>query len=145
MDVTFFEDQLFYPKPAIQGENQAANHEYQFWDCYPNHSTHPVLLPTNPSLLHSPQISYGPPPNHNPGPSSPKSYIQNNSNPKTTQQKTKELPVYSRKQKKNSKEPEDCTLLKQRQEAELSSLPLTSHTGITPLNSYSPDLINDLD
>ena len=54
MDMTFFEDQPFYPKTDIQGENsQKTSLEYQFWDCYPDHNTHSGSLPSSPVLIHS--------------------------------------------------------------------------------------------
>ncbi|KAK2974112.1 hypothetical protein RJ640_025461 [Escallonia rubra] len=50
MDVTFFENQSFYPKTSIQGENSATSKdEYQFWHLY-NESTDsfPLISHINP-------------------------------------------------------------------------------------------------
>ncbi|KAK2972599.1 hypothetical protein RJ640_007068 [Escallonia rubra] len=50
MDVTFFENQSFYPKTSIQGENSATSKdEYQFWHLY-NASTDsfPLISHINP-------------------------------------------------------------------------------------------------
>ena len=50
MDVTFFENQSYYPKFDIQGENSI--HEYQFWETE-NFSSHQPVSPSPTPILPS--------------------------------------------------------------------------------------------
>ncbi|RVW98278.1 Retrovirus-related Pol polyprotein from transposon TNT 1-94 [Vitis vinifera] len=90
MDVTFFENQPFYPKTAIQGENWSTN-EFQFWETEIS-TTSPLsssLPPQTDTTL---------------------SVLENNSldvpsiTPESTTQGSKEVIVYSRKNLKEKPE-----------------------------------------
>ena len=53
MDVTFFEQQPFYPKHDIQGENSVI-HEYQLWDITTIEQTSFPSLSSSDSFLQDP-------------------------------------------------------------------------------------------
>ena len=63
MDVTFFEQQPYYPRSNIQGENYTQEH--QLWDIEAN----------IPNLSHSPSNSYTYPNSQIPQRKSPKSFV----------------------------------------------------------------------
>jgi len=120
MDVTFFEHQPFHSKNTIQGESCE---EYYFWDTFhslgsqqtnTNSACLPCLpIPTSESHPTSESLSYLP--------------IQD-----ATQDKNKEVIVYSRR--KTQKELEDRITSKLAQETDLSSR-LTIDEGNAPISS----------
>ena len=129
MNVTFFEDQPFYPKTNVQGENRLEEH--QFWSYLDVPA--PVLSVPSSSMpspvLSSPSCVPSPMP-------SPV--------PMSIQEKPKEILAYSRRQKVQ-KEAEDRVLSQQCQEANLSSSPPENHTSNDPHNSVCLEVVNNLD
>ncbi|KAL6312470.1 hypothetical protein AAG906_021686 [Vitis piasezkii] len=108
MDVTFFENQLFNPKTAIQGENWSTN-EFQFWKTEIS-----TTSPLSSSLLPQTDTTLSVPENN--------SLDVPSVTPELTTQGSKEVIVYSRKnlkekpEKPPQKEPEDSTPPEQNQE-----------------------------
>ena len=155
MDVTFFEEQPFYPKTDVQGEN--CIEEHLFWS-YPNFSSPPSqLVPTTSPPDHLVPIDSSPshpvpttnPPSHLVPTDSPSSPVHSPRSPpspiqETAQGKTKEILVDSRRQK-TQKEIEDHTLSQQCQDTDLGSQPLVTHAGSAPPNLVPFNLFNDLD
>ena len=101
MDVTFFENQPFYPKTAIQGENWSTD-EFQFWETEIS-----TTSPLSSSLPPQTDTTLSVPENN--------SLDVPSVTPESTTQGSKEVIVYSRKilkekpEKPPQKEPEDST------------------------------------
>ncbi|KAK2993290.1 hypothetical protein RJ640_022129 [Escallonia rubra] len=125
MDVTFFENQSFYPKTSIQGENSApSKDEYQFWHLY-NESTDsfPLISHINPeNNIESTSQKDKSPPNF---------HTQNT-------WKLKNL-VYSRKPRDN--EAEHPILPEPYQDPNLSTVLTESNGKLTILIVYVNDII----
>ena len=133
MDVTFFEEQPFYPKTDVQGENQTQEH--LFWS-FPE---------SNPSSL--PMSTINPPaPTANPPIISHVPFSSPDPIPSPIQEtdQEKEILVYSRRPK-TQKEKESCTTSQQCQEINLSSQPSAPHTGNSQTDLVHFDEANDLD
>ncbi|RVW64351.1 Retrovirus-related Pol polyprotein from transposon TNT 1-94 [Vitis vinifera] len=137
MDVTFFENQPFYPKTAIQGENWSTD-EFQLWET--------EISTTSP-------LSSSLPPQTNTTLSVP----ENNSldvpsvTPESTTQGSKEVIVYSRKnlkekpEKPPQKEPKDNTPPEQNQELDQDPSNPNSQPGNTIYDLNSSNDLDDLD
>lgn len=140
MDVTFFENQSFYPQTNIQGESHV---EYWFLS-YPDQSNFPSI-PSAPSIQpsdSSPSVLPVQSPNDIPIPIS--EFTQPTPDPAPKQ---KELLVYSRKQKSH-KETEFCPSSRHCQESAPGVQPAETHTGnVTPISQEIEvsDYSNDLD
>ncbi|RVW29169.1 hypothetical protein CK203_098499 [Vitis vinifera] len=108
MDVTFFENQPFYPKTAIQGENWSTD-EFQFWETEIS-----TTSPLSSSLPPQTDTTLSVPENN--------SLDVSSVTPESTTQGSKEVIVYSRKnlkekpEKPPQKEPKDNTPPEQNQE-----------------------------
>ncbi|KAL6311476.1 hypothetical protein AAG906_012064 [Vitis piasezkii] len=133
MDVTFFENQPFYPKTAIQGENWSTD-EFQFWE------TEISTTPLSSSLPPQTDTTLSVPENN--------SLDVPSVTPESTTQGSKEVIVYSRKnlkekpEKPPQKEPEDSTPPEQNQELDQDP----SNPNSQPSNTiYDLNSSNDLD
>ncbi|WKA06926.1 hypothetical protein VitviT2T_024803 [Vitis vinifera] len=137
MDVTFFENQPFYPKTAIQGDNWSTD-EFQFWETEIS-TTSPLsssLPPQTDTTLSVPE---------------------NNSldvpfvTPESTTQGSKEVIVYSRKnlkekpEKPPQKEPENSTPPEQNQELDQDPSNPNSQPGNIIYDLNSSNDLDDLD
>lgn len=132
MDVTFFENQPFYPKTPIQGENSITQ-EYQFWEKQ-NSESNPSLGPiiTEPIPEYVPTVE--------PIPDSVQNTQPVISLVPTLSANDKELRVYTRRQK-SREEMELRTLPEQLRESDPSSI----NSDLSPGNTIPETPSNDLD
>ncbi|RVW39094.1 Retrovirus-related Pol polyprotein from transposon RE1 [Vitis vinifera] len=137
MDVTFFENQPFYPKTAIQGENWSTD-EFQFWETEIS-TTSPLsssLPPQTDTTLSIPE---------NNSLDVPSVTLE------LTTQGSKEVIVYFRKnlkekpEKPPQKEPEDSTPPEQNQELDQDPSNPNSQPGNTIYDLNSSNDLDDLD
>ncbi|RVW52517.1 Retrovirus-related Pol polyprotein from transposon TNT 1-94 [Vitis vinifera] len=137
MDVTFFENQPFYPKTAIQGENWSTD-EFQFWETEIS-----TTSPLSSSLPPQTDTTLSVPKNN--------SFDVPSVTPESTTQGSKEVIVYSRKilkekpEKPPQKEPEDSTPPEQNQELDQDPSNPIAQPGNTIYDLNSSNDLDDLD
>ncbi|RVW71223.1 Retrovirus-related Pol polyprotein from transposon TNT 1-94 [Vitis vinifera] len=137
MDVTFFENQPFYPKTAIQGENWSTD-EFQFWETEIS-----TTSPLSSSLPPQTDTTLSVPENN--------SFDVPSVTPESTTQGSKEVIVYSRKilkekpEKPPQKEPEDSTPPEQNQELDQDPSNPIAQPGNTIYDLNSSNDLDDLD